>query len=141
MQTLNTYTYDELFIGMEDSIVKKLSKSIINKFSVLSGDFHPLHNDDSYAKENKFNGIIAHGMLISSFASALIGMQLPGRNMILLSQCFDYLQPVYVGDQIIITGTVKRKIDPLKIIIVSISIKSNFKEIVAKGEMKIKLLK
>jgi 3-hydroxybutyryl-CoA dehydratase len=141
MKEIKSYIYDEIYIGMEVSIKKNISKRLINDFSRLVGDYHPLHSDNKFAKESFHEGIIAHGMLISSFSSTLVGMYLPGKNMILLSQTFDYLKPVYPGCTIKIAGKVKRKIDPLKIILIDVSISSLEGEIYSTGEMKIKLLK
>lgn len=141
MSALNSYTFDELFVGMEFSLIKDVTRELVNKFSKLSGDYHPLHCDVAFAKENELENIIAHGMLLSSFASALVGMQLPGKNMILLSQSFEYLKPVYVNSRVKVTGTIKRKVDPLKVVQVSIIIRSTLDDIVAKGDMNIKLLR
>lgn len=140
MGELKTYLYDEILIGMEFSFERKITKDLICKFADLTGDYHPFHTDNNFAKDNSLEGIIAHGMLISSFSSALVGMYLPGKNMILLSQSFDYLKPVYPESIIKITGTVKRKIDPLKIILIEISILSENGMPVANGEIKVKLL-
>jgi 3-hydroxybutyryl-CoA dehydratase len=141
MQPINTFTYDELNVGLEFSLKKKITADLISEFSSLTGDHHPFHTDNNFAKENSLDGVIAHGMLISSFASALVGMQLPGKNMILLSQSFDYVKPVYPNETILIIGTLTRKIDPLKIILIGISIRSEIGEVVSKGEIKIKVLK
>lgn len=140
MEAISTYTFNEIELGMEFSMTRTISEEQIQGFSSLTGDYHPLHSDENYAVKHSFNGVIAHGMLISSFSSALVGMHLPGKNMILISQAFDYLKPVYPGDSIVTTGTVRRKMDSLKMVFLDINVTCG-EALVAKGEIKLKMRK
>ncbi len=141
MNKINSYTYEETFVGMEFTINRFISREMIINFSKYTGDFHPIHENENFSVNLGFKSIIAHGMLVSSFSSALIGMLLPGKNMILLSQKFDYLTPVYPDTTINIIGVINRKIDVLKVVFIDVSIKLITGEIVSKGEVKIKMLK
>lgn len=140
MKAISKYTFEEIEVNMEFSISRTISNQQIKAFSSLTGDYHPLHADKNYAKEHAFNDVIAHGMLISSFSSALVGMHLPGETMILISQSFDYLKPVYPNDSIEIKGVVKRKMKPLKMVFLEVIIKSE-DEVVAQGVIKLKMRK
>ena len=39
-------------------------------FSGLTGDSHPIHYDNEYAKSTRFGGRVAHGLLLSAMTAA-----------------------------------------------------------------------
>ena len=78
MKTKETYTIDNLEEGLEAKIERLITKEDIQNFAILTQDFHPLHTSPDYAKSNGFKDIIAHGLLLSSYSSSIIGMELPG---------------------------------------------------------------
>ena len=110
MKPTGTYTIDNLEEGLEAKIERLLTKEDIQNFANLTQDFHPLHTSAVYAKSNGFEDIIAHGLLLASFSSYIIGMELPGENAIIIAQSFVYKKPVYPGTQLLIKG-VLNKID------------------------------
>ena len=108
MKPIETYTIDQLEEGLEAKIERLLTVEDIRNFANLTQDFHPLHTSVVYAKANGFEDIIAHGLLLSSFSSAIIGMKLPGENAIIMSQTFTYKNPVYPGTQLLIKGVLDK---------------------------------
>ncbi|WFR72088.1 MaoC family dehydratase N-terminal domain-containing protein [Prescottella defluvii] len=44
-------------------LVEDLTRTAIVMYAGASGDFHPLHSDDVYARECGYPGVFAHGML------------------------------------------------------------------------------
>ena len=108
MINIATYKIDELEEGMSVEFLRTLEREDIEKFAHLTQDFHPLHTSIAYAKENGFEDIMAHGLLLSSFSSALIGMQLPGKNAIVISQSFKYRKPAYPDNTFQIKGIVNK---------------------------------
>ena len=108
MKPTGTYTIDNLEEGLEAKIERLLTKEDIQNFANLTQDFHPLHTSPVYAKANGFEDIIAHGLLLASFSSSIIGMELPGENAIILSQSFVYKKPVYPGTQLLIKGIINK---------------------------------
>lgn len=44
-------------------LVEDLTRTQIVMYAGASGDFHPLHSDDVYARDRGFPGVFAHGML------------------------------------------------------------------------------
>ena len=48
-----------------------MTEADIVNFAGISGDFHPLHTDEEYAKKTVFKGRIAHGLLTLAIASGL----------------------------------------------------------------------
>ena len=97
---ISDYAFNDLRIGQKSIYVFDLNEQHIEKFSKLTGDFHPLHSSKDFAKQAGFKSIIAHGLLISSISSKLIGMDIPGKNAILISQSFSYNKPAYPQDKL-----------------------------------------
>ena len=91
---------------MSERLQKTVGARAIEEFAELTSDFHPLHTDPDYARSCGFRDILAHGLLISSYSSALIGMRLPGENAIVASQSFTYRSPAFPNDRLDIIGTV-----------------------------------
>jgi 3-hydroxybutyryl-CoA dehydratase len=108
MKPIETYTIDELEEGLEAQTQRLLTLQDIQNFANFTQDFHPLHTSVNYAKANGFEDVIAHGLLLSSFSSAIIGMKLPGENSIIMSQTFIYKKPVYPGTQLLIKGVLDK---------------------------------
>lgn len=78
----------------------------IQKIAEVSGDRNPIHLDEAYAKQSRFGKRIAHGLFCTNAISMILGNYLPGSGTILLSQTFQYVRPVYIGDSIEISVTV-----------------------------------
>ncbi len=72
----------------------------VMKFAEVSTDFNPLHVDPNAAKRSRFGRPVAHGALVMSYISALLGQNLPGPGTIYLSQSVRFKSPVYVGDTV-----------------------------------------
>ncbi|MCT4593360.1 MAG: MaoC family dehydratase [Anaeromicrobium sp.] len=101
--------YEEITIGLNDSLTKTISEDDISTFAQVSGDFNPIHLDEDFASKSIFKKKIAHGMLTSSLISSVLGTKLPGANTLYLSQTLKFLAPVYINDTITATVTVVDK--------------------------------
>jgi 3-hydroxybutyryl-CoA dehydratase len=95
----------ELKIGDSAQISKIITESDIELFARATGDFNPIHLDQTYAEKTMFKGRIAHGLLSVGLLSAILGNILPGYGTIYLSQEVKFLAPVRIGD--IITARVE----------------------------------
>lgn len=93
-------TLNELNVGDFEEFSKTVSESDIYLFAGVSGDMNPAHIDEQYAADTFFKGRIAHGILVGSFISTVIGMKLPGPGTIYLEQQYKFLAPVRIGDTI-----------------------------------------
>lgn len=124
---------------MTAAITKQLLHSDIEAFCKLTGDNHPLHTSREYATAHGFDDIIAHGLLISSFSSTLIGMKLPGKNTIITSQTFMYRNTAYPGDILEIKGEITAKEPRFNTIEVKVKIHNQNKKLVSSGLYKIKI--
>lgn len=77
-----------------------IEESMGEKFAELSGDYNPVHLNKEYAEKTIFKGQIAHGMLVASFISGVIGNDFPGEGTIYMKQDLQFLKPVRYGDTI-----------------------------------------
>ena len=93
-------------IGEAATFTLQITEAKVNAFAELSGDTNPVHLDEAYASESFFKGRIAHGALVASSISAVLGTQLPGPGAIYLKQELNFRAPVYLGDTVTATATV-----------------------------------
>jgi len=72
-------------------------------FAGMTGDNHPIHYDDEYAKTTRFGKRVAHGLLLTALtavgASTLSSM-LEGSMVAFVEQSARFLKPVVIGDTI-----------------------------------------
>jgi 3-hydroxybutyryl-CoA dehydratase len=87
-------------INQKESFSKTITEYDISNFAGITGDFNPVHIDKIAAEKSIFKERIAHGMLVASFISTVIGMYLPGKGSIYLEQNIKFLKPVKIGDTI-----------------------------------------
>jgi phosphate acetyltransferase len=106
---LENVTFDELAPGRKASLSRTLRKEDIELFATLSGDVNPAHLDEAYAKDDRFHGIVGHGMWLGALLSTVLGTQLPGIGTIYLEQNIKFKNPVRIGDTITVSVTVQTK--------------------------------
>ena len=135
--SLNEYSYDDIFIGQKESFMIKITESMVQTFGTLSGDLNPLHMDAKFAESSSFKKRIVHGMFLSTFFSQLVGMHLPGKNALYFSQTLNFRSPCYIDDEIEVVGEVIEKSDSTKIITVTTSIFNKSKICLIDGVAKI----
>ncbi len=97
---MNQYFFEDLTLGRHESISRNVSAELITAFAEVSGDYNSLHLDGAYAATTRFKERIAHGALLSSFISAVLGTVMPGLGTVYLSQTVKFLAPVKIGDTI-----------------------------------------
>jgi 3-oxoacyl-[acyl-carrier protein] reductase len=132
--------YNEINIGVKESLKHVITSSDIDKFVELTGDDNKLHVDKEFAKTTPFKKPVVHGMLGASFISTLIGTKLPGDGALWFSQSLEFLLPVRVGDELTVNAEVVKKIDKDKIIELNIEIRNQDKQVVTKGVSKVKVV-
>ena len=98
---------------MSESYSQTISEADVKAYAGISGDRNPVHMDDEYAEKSSYKKRIAHGMISSSFFSALFGTKLPGPGCVYVNQSLNFKRPVYIGDTVTAIITVT-KIDELK---------------------------
>ena len=107
---LRTLFFEDLSIGMTETLEKTVSSSDVVGFAQLTGDRNPLHLSEHFAARTPFGKPIAHGLYTASLISAVLGTRLPGPGAIYISQTLNFRAPVAIGDTVLVTVTVKELI-------------------------------
>jgi acyl dehydratase len=110
------YSFDEIEIGMQKSFKIFISEDRLDDFAKLSGDDNPLHMNEEYASSTSFKKRVCSGMFLSSFFSTLVGMYLPGKHALHISQSLNFVNPCFIGEMITVEGKVVDKSPATKII-------------------------
>jgi len=101
--------FDVIQIGETASETRAISKADIDAYGVLSGDANPTHYEETAARGARFEGIVAHSMLTAGMISSVLGNNLPGAGTVYRRQDFRFLRPVYAGDTVKASVTVREK--------------------------------
>ena len=108
--------FDAIAIGDTAALERVIEEKDVAAFAALTGDYNPLHTNAVFAFNTRFKARVAHGMLIASLLSTLVGMHLPGRDALLLSQSLEFRQPVYLGDRITVRVRVAHKVASMRVL-------------------------
>jgi 3-hydroxybutyryl-CoA dehydratase len=103
---VNEYTIADLHSGLREGFSRTVTLEMMDAFEKLSGDVNPLHRDASFAMERGYPGRVVYGMLTASLYSTLAGVYLPGKYCLLRSVDSKFLIPVFIGDELTVTGEV-----------------------------------
>jgi 3-oxoacyl-[acyl-carrier protein] reductase len=95
-----------LAVGQSFTFERDVSESDIAMFGRLSGDMNALHLDSAYAATTNYGKRIAHGAFQVGVASAMAGMHLPGRNVLLGGINARFPAPLYYPARVSVTGTI-----------------------------------
>jgi 3-hydroxybutyryl-CoA dehydratase len=91
--------FSELALGQTASQTVHITPEMVASFADVTGDYNPLHTDPAYA-EPRFGGVIAHGVLLVGFFSAIIATQLPGPGAVARSLNVRFKAPARPGDDV-----------------------------------------
>lgn len=138
---MNNYRFEDLKIGMSESFTVTVTEEMMNSFLLLSGDDNPLHNDREFAISQGYNDKVVYGLLTTSFISKLVGVLLPGKYCLIQGIELKYSKPVYVGDILIVKGTVDELHESVKRMTVKAEIINQDEKKVVKGKVEIGFLK
>jgi 3-hydroxybutyryl-CoA dehydratase len=92
--------FEDLAVGQTASLGKTITEADILMFAAVSMDTNPLHLNDEVARQSRFGGRIAHGMLSAGLISAVLGTVLPGPGAVYVSQTLRFKAPVKIGDTV-----------------------------------------
>src|SRR5581483_8054344 len=98
MPMIENRTFAELAVGDAATLIRTVTRKDILAYAALSGDLNPIHVDETFARENLFHKLIAHGNFAVMLISALVGTRLPGPGSVFLSQSVRFHRPVAPGD-------------------------------------------
>ena len=82
---------------------KTMTEERFLAFAELTGDSHPIHYDDEYAKTTRFGKRVAHGLLVTAMTAvgaSTLSPLLEGSIVAFVEQSSRFLKPVFIGDTI-----------------------------------------
>ena len=98
--------FEDLTVGMTETLSKTISSDDVVGFATLTGDRNPIHLSEHFAAKTTFGGRIAHGLYTAGLISAVLGTRLPGPGAVYISQTLHFRAPVRIGDTVDVTVTV-----------------------------------
>ena len=122
---------DVVKVGYKTSYTKRIDYADVYLFSIVSGDWNPLHHDEEIASKTKFKRRVVHGMLTSSLVSNALAL-IPG-TVVLIKNSIEYVKPVYIGDTVTAEAEIVEEL-PRGRYKVKTECKNQNGETVAKGE-------
>ena len=105
-------TFEEFAI--DDEIVggaRTVTEADVVLFACLSGDFHPQHMNEEFARKDPMGARIAHGLLVLSMATGLLNQTgaFEGTSIAILEMSVRFLKAVKFGDTIRATQKITGK--------------------------------
>ena len=125
--------FSELKVGMKGNYTKKITQEDVDNFIKICNDVNPIHVNEEFAKNAKLPGKIAHGILVSSLISTVVGTKCPGPGSVWLDQSLKFLLPVKINDTITATSEILVKIPERQQVIVRTTCVNQNNEVVIEG--------
>lgn len=137
---MNKYTIDDIYVGLKESFQVTITESMMEAFRNITGDINPLHTDEEFAKSKSYPDKVVYGMLTSSFLSTLAGVYLPGEKSLIREVEVKMKKPVFVGDELIVSGEVTEVNSDFKIFSMKVEIVNQKGDKVLRGKMQMGVL-
>lgn len=99
----------KLEVGATALFSKTIAECDVYSYAGIIGDFNPIHVNKVAGEQSVFGDRVAHGMLVGSLISTVLGNKLPGEGTIYLEQTLKFKKPVFFGD----TVTAKVKVSEI----------------------------
>jgi 3-oxoacyl-[acyl-carrier protein] reductase len=131
----------DLTIGQTERLARTITAEDVAAFARLSGDHNALHVDDEFAARTEFGQRVVHGFLNASLLSTLVGMKLPGRGALYVSQGIEFTQPVFIGDTVEARATVLKIDRDTRLVTLRTEIVRSDNDCVMRGTATVKVLR
>ena len=96
---LDDFAPRQIFAGAS----RRITNDDVLAFAALTGDNHPIHYDDDYAKTTRFGRPIIHGlhlMALTALGAAPLSERLRDSMVAMLEQRATFLRPVFKDDAV-----------------------------------------
>lgn len=124
----------KLFVGQKATRSITLTTDQVKTFAGLSGDYNPLHFDESFVAKTKFKRLVVQGGLTTGLLHALVAMDMPGPGTVFLSQNWKFTAPVFIGDTITAEAEVLNVHETKPVTQLKVKVKRQDGETVLEGE-------
>lgn len=133
---MNEFRIDDICVGMRECFSKVITAEMMENFLAVTGDENPLHLDETYAKDKGFSGRVVYGMLTASLISTLGGCYIPGKRCLIQGIEVRFAKPVFIGDELTVSGEVIHVDTDLKYLEIKVAIHNQKNEKVLRGLLK-----
>ncbi|MEQ9170460.1 MAG: SDR family oxidoreductase [Rhodospirillales bacterium] len=130
----------DLVPGYAAELRHTVTQEDVDTFAALTGDFNPIHLDPEFARATSFGKPIVHGMLTSAFISTMVGMLLPGKGALWMSQTLNFARPAFVGDTIIVRSEVTQVSQATRTLVAKVTITNQNGAVIVTGDSTVRLL-
>lgn len=130
-----------LRVGHTECLSRTITAEDVAAFARLSGDYNALHLDEEFAARTEFAQRVVHGFLSASLLSTLVGMKVPGRGALYLSQKIEFTKPVYIGETVEARATVENIDAETRIVTLRTEITKAPGQCVLRGSAQVKVLR
>ena len=124
----------QISVGQKATRSMTLTADHVKTFAALSGDYNPLHFDESFVAKTKFGKLVVQGGLTTGLLHALVAMDMPGPGTVFLSQNWKFTAPVFIGDTITAEAEVISKHETKPVTQLKIKVTRQDNETVLEGE-------
>jgi len=124
----------KLSVGQTATRNLTLTADHVKTFAELSGDYNPLHFDESFVTKTKFKKLVVQGGLTTGLLHALVAMDMPGPGTVFLSQNWKFTSPVFINDTITAEATILSIHETKPVTQLQIKVTRQDGEIVLEGE-------
>lgn len=116
-------TLENLKVGMAVVQSVQFSEQMVRSYAALVADVAPVHTDGDYAASMGFDRPIAHGLLLASRFSRLMGMYLPGPSTVIQSVRLNFIRPVFCDELVEYSARVMSISVAVKAVVLGLSAK------------------
>ena len=96
-----TKYFEDIAVGERTtSRGRTITETDVVNFAMFSGDWNPLHTDETFAVAGRFGKRIAHGMLGVSVATGLLRLDAPYAAAFYGIDRLRFVAPVFIGETI-----------------------------------------
>ena len=128
------YFVMKLTVGQKATRSLTLTAAHVKTFAELTGDYNPLHFDESFISRTKFKRLVVQGGLTTGLLHALVAMDMPGPGTVFLSQNWKFTAPVFIDDTITAEAVIVSVHESKPVTHLQIKVTRQDGEIVLEGE-------
>jgi 3-hydroxybutyryl-CoA dehydratase len=104
MARADQWYLDDMTVGkVYPGASKPITEADFLAFAKMTGDDHPIHYDEAFARQSRFGGRVAHGLLLmahTALGASVLSRHLEDSMIAFVSQDCRFLKPVLVGDHV-----------------------------------------
>lgn len=129
---MQAYSWDDLYEGLVVGWKFQVTAGDMDAFARLSGDTNPLHIDAEFARAKGFKDRVVYGALLAAQVSRLVGMNLPGRDAVLVGMAVHFNGAAMIDDVIDFQATLTGKSEATRLLSLKFAMRCE-RRLIAKG--------